>query len=97
VCDFPHSLSNGFSTFPRVRRRLLGARFRRRDDSPPSEKSLTPRERVAVGQIVTGASSKEAARRLGISPRTVDFHRANVMRKLGAKNAADLVRKVLGE
>jgi DNA-binding CsgD family transcriptional regulator len=58
---------------------------------------LTPRERVALGQIVTGASSKEAARRLGISPRTVDFYRANVMRKLGAKNAADLVRKVLGE
>jgi DNA-binding CsgD family transcriptional regulator len=52
---------------------------------------------VALGQIVTGASSKEAARRFGISPRTVDFHRANVMRKLGAKNAADLVRKVLGE
>jgi len=57
---------------------------------------LTPRERVALSQIVRGASSKEAARMLGISPRTVEFHRANVMRKLGAKNAADLVRRVLG-
>lgn len=58
---------------------------------------LTPRERVALAQIVRGASSKEAARMLGISPRTVEFHRANVMRKLGAKNTADLVRRVLGD
>lgn len=58
---------------------------------------LTPREHAALAQIVRGATSKEAARALRISPRTVEFHRANVMRKLGAKNAADLVRKVLGE
>jgi FixJ family two-component response regulator len=63
----------------------------------PGHKSLTPRKRVTLGQIVSGSSSKEAARRLGISPRTVEFHRANVMRKLGAKNTADLVRRVLGE
>ena len=52
---------------------------------------------MALAQIVRGASSKEAARALGISPRIVEFHRANVMRKLGAKNTADLVRKVVGE
>jgi DNA-binding CsgD family transcriptional regulator len=56
---------------------------------------LTPRERVTLAQIVRGASNKEAARALGISPRTVEFHRANVMQKLGAKNTADLVRKLL--
>lgn len=63
----------------------------------PSHTLLTPRERVALAQIVRGASSKEAARMLGVSPRTVEFHRANVMRKLGAKNTADLVRRVLGD
>jgi FixJ family two-component response regulator len=52
---------------------------------------------VAMAQIIRGASSKEAARSLGISPRTVDFHRANLLKKLGARNAADLVLKVLGE
>ena len=57
---------------------------------------LTPRERVALAQIVRGASNKEAARTLGISPRTVEFHRANLMRKLGARNTADLMRRVLG-
>lgn len=58
---------------------------------------LTQRERTTLAHIVKGASSKEAARLLGVSPRTVDFHRANVMQKLGAKNVADLVRKVVGE
>lgn len=58
---------------------------------------LTPRERVALAQIVRGASSKEAARMLDISPRTVEFHRANLMRKLGARNTADLVRRVLDD
>lgn len=56
---------------------------------------LSPRERAVLAEIVAGASSKEAAQRLGISPRTVDFHRANIMRKLGAKNAAELVRMAL--
>jgi Bacterial regulatory proteins, luxR family len=42
-------------------------------------------------------SSKKAGRTLGISPRTVDFHRANLLKKLGARNAADLVHNVLGE
>jgi DNA-binding CsgD family transcriptional regulator len=63
----------------------------------PGHALLTPRERVALAQIVRGASSKEAARMLGISPRTVEFHRANVMRKLGARNTVDLVRRVLGD
>jgi DNA-binding CsgD family transcriptional regulator len=58
---------------------------------------LTPRERATLAQIVSGASSKEAARALGVSPRTVEFHRKNIMLKLRAKNTVDLVRRVLGE
>lgn len=56
---------------------------------------LTPRERDVLGQIAGGASNKEAGRNLGISPRTVEVHRARIMEKLGARNAADLVRIVL--
>jgi len=63
----------------------------------PGHQILTPKERVALAQIIRGASSKEAGRTLGISPRTVEFHRANLLKKLGARNAADLVHKVLGE
>jgi DNA-binding CsgD family transcriptional regulator len=58
----------------------------------PGHELLTPRERVTLAQIARGASSKEAARALGISPRAVEFHRENIMRKLGAKNMVDLVR-----
>lgn len=56
---------------------------------------LTPREREVLNQIAGGASNKEAGRDLGISPRTIEVHRARIMEKLGAKNAADLVRIVL--
>jgi two-component system, LuxR family, response regulator FixJ len=56
---------------------------------------LTPREREVAALIADGASNKEAGRRLGISPRTVELHRAHIMEKLGARNAADLVRIAL--
>lgn len=46
-------------------------------------------------QFTGGASNKEAGRALGISPRTIEDHRANIMKKLGARNAADLVRIVM--
>ena len=57
---------------------------------------LTRREREVLTEITSGASNKEAGRKLGISPRTVEVHRARIMEKLGARNAADLVRIVLG-
>ncbi len=56
---------------------------------------LTPREREVLQLITNGQSNKEAGRDLGISPRTVEVHRARVMEKLGARNTADLMRIVL--
>ena len=56
---------------------------------------LTPRKSEVLAQIASGASNKEAGRRLGISPRTIEVHRARIMEKIGARNAADLVRIVL--
>jgi two-component system, LuxR family, response regulator FixJ len=63
----------------------------------PGDDRLTERERQVLSQITNGASNKEAGRRLGISPRTIEVHRARIMDKLGAKNAADLVRITLNE
>lgn len=56
---------------------------------------LTPREREVLQLITNGQSNKEAGRQLGISPRTIEVHRARVMEKLGARNTADLMRIVL--
>jgi FixJ family two-component response regulator len=61
----------------------------------PGREPLTRREREVLEQFASGASNKEAGRRLGISPRTIEDHRANIMKKLGARNAADLIRMVL--
>ncbi|RDE08917.1 response regulator transcription factor [Pelagibacterium lacus] len=56
---------------------------------------LTPREREVLQLIANGQSNKEAGRELGISPRTIEVHRARVMEKLGARNTADLIRIIL--
>jgi len=56
---------------------------------------LTPREREVMHLIVQGASNKEAAQSLDISPRTVEIYRATVMRKMDAPNLPDLVRKAI--
>ncbi len=61
----------------------------------PGAELLTPRERQVLREIVRGLSNKEAGRTLSISPRTIEVHRARIMQKLGARNAADLVRIVL--
>lgn len=55
---------------------------------------LTQREREIANHIVNGRSCKEIGQLLGISHRTVEAHRAAVMRKVNARNTADLVSKV---
>jgi DNA-binding CsgD family transcriptional regulator len=62
---------------------------------PLRERLLTPREREVLELIAGGASNKEGGHRLGISTRTFEAHRSNIMKKLGARNAADLVRMAL--
>jgi two-component system, NarL family, response regulator NreC len=57
--------------------------------------TLTTREREILQLCAEGYSSTEMAARLGISPRTADTHRANIMRKLGLQGQTDLVRYAL--
>jgi len=64
---------------------------------PGGASLLTLRERDVLQELVRGASNKEAGRSLGISPRTIEVHRARIMEKLGARNAADLVRVIYDE
>jgi len=54
--------------------------------------SLSPRCRDVLIGLLAGQSNKEIAYGLGISPRTVEVHRAQLMKRLGARNAAEAVR-----
>jgi FixJ family two-component response regulator len=54
--------------------------------------SLTPREREVLPLIVSGLLNKQAAAELGISEVTLQIHRGNVMKKMGAESLAELVR-----
>jgi ABC-type phosphate/phosphonate transport system substrate-binding protein/DNA-binding CsgD family transcriptional regulator len=54
---------------------------------------LTQREQEILELVGRGMSSKEIARSLGISPKTVEFHRSNLLRKHGVKTAIEMVHK----
>lgn len=70
-------------------------RPQRRPFKDAGHKALTRREREVLHLISEGYSNKEGALRMQISPRTFESHRAEAMRKLGARNTADLVRAAL--
>ena len=56
---------------------------------------LTPREREVLDLVVAGQTNKGVARHLDISEKTVEIHRANVMRKMQAKSLPDLVKMAI--
>jgi len=71
--------------------------YMRRVESVPDDpyELLTTREREVLQMVAEGRTSGEIANRLFISPRTAEGHRANVIRKLGLQNNADLIRFAL--
>jgi DNA-binding CsgD family transcriptional regulator len=73
----------------------VGLAQRARLSKDAGRKALTRREREVLQLISEGYSNKKGALRMQISPRTFESHRAEAMRKLGARNTADLVRAAL--
>lgn len=65
-------------------------RSRRRTTPVPA---LTPRQKEILYLIAEGYTSREIAGQLGISPETVEVHRFNLMRRLGVRNVAQLIRQ----
>ena len=57
--------------------------------------TLNPREREVMGLVVEGLANKQVARRLDLSEKTIEVHRARVMAKMGADSLAELVRLAL--
>lgn len=60
-----------------------------------AKKELTPRQQDIACLVIDGLRSREIAERLKISQRTVEVHRANLMRRLKVHNVAQLIRAVL--
>ncbi len=90
-----HAVSGGEEYFsPQVTRQLSVAV---REEMAQEQKRarldhLTPREIEVLERVAAGRTSREIAEEFGISPRTVETHRESLMRKVRARNAADLTR-----
>jgi len=81
-------VGRAFEVDARVRERRAG-----RMELAERFAALTAREREVLDRIIEGKSNKTIAEELDISVRTVEFHRANVMDKMGAESVAVLVRR----
>jgi two-component system response regulator FixJ len=68
---------------------------RERDEAMTRLSTLTAREREVLSALVTGKSNKMIARDLGLSPRTVEAHRAALMDRLSVKSLAEAIRLAL--
>lgn len=88
-----HSLRAGRGYFGPQAAKTLADQVQRPDRSMEDPYgALTPREREVFHLIVEGLTTKEIARRLGISAKTAENHRARVLDKLDVRNTAELVR-----
>jgi len=84
-----------YVSYPLSRRAIEAYAKRAEDIFLDSYESLTNREREVLQLVAEGCSSSEIAGRLFISPRTVEGHRASIMRKLGLHSKTDLIRYAL--
>ena len=90
ICSLTHRI-DGFFVAPSLREAADAGE----EPGRAAGKPLTRREREVLRLVSEGYSNKEGAKLMNISHRTFECHRAEVMRKLGAKNTAELVRLVI--
>ncbi|MBC17798.1 Two component transcriptional regulator, LuxR family [Pseudodesulfovibrio profundus] len=72
--------------------RLLQAKDSKSEDSGEPYSSLTAREQEVMRMLAEGLTTKEVAAKLFISPKTVENHRTNLMKKLGLQSTVELIR-----
>jgi RNA polymerase sigma factor (sigma-70 family) len=93
--DAIRAVHAGGSAFSAATARQLNAGLRQEAQRREKEDrlaQLTSREREVLRLIVEGRTNKETAATLGISHRTVETHRENILRKLGVRSVAELTR-----
>lgn len=89
-CDFSKLMGVVEEAFGRLERSVSDAA--RAEAAVAKLKMLSGRELDVLKGLIEGASNKEIARKLDISPRTVEIHRANMTDKLGGRNLSDALR-----
>jgi FixJ family two-component response regulator len=67
-----------------------------RQDEPEDLSMLSARQRAVLDRVLEGKPNRQIAEDLSISLKTVEFHRARIMQKLGVRTAAELFRRCLG-
>jgi DNA-binding NarL/FixJ family response regulator len=90
-----HRVVAGESAFSAAAARQLSTALREeeaRREKAERVASLTPRELDVLRQVVAGRTNRETATALGISHRTVETHRENILKKLGVRSVAELTR-----
>jgi DNA-binding NarL/FixJ family response regulator len=92
-----HAVVEGGSYFsPSIQHHLAGL-VRGVPAGEAGRQALTDREREVLAWLARGLSSREVAGQLGISVRTVETHRANLMTKMGVKSVATLIQAAMKE
>lgn len=86
------NLSNGKMYYSSSISDVFARKLIKKKGREVEEKKMTAREMEVIELIVNGYSNKEIATELTVSKRTIDNHRSNLMRKLKARNTADIVR-----
>jgi DNA-binding NarL/FixJ family response regulator len=81
--------------YPAVATIIVDEIHRQAEASAPSTEPLTPRETEILQHVARGQTNPQIAASLSLSVKTVEWHRANLMNKLDAHSAADLVRHAI--
>ncbi len=92
LIDAAEKVANGDNFLGKQFSHMMTREYLRLAKLRKSKKHITHREREVLKLLVDGLTSSEIAKNLFISPRTVDKHRTNLLKKLGQKNTAGLVR-----
>lgn len=80
---------------PSIAREVIEAYVQRLEANHAPTDRITARQREVLQRVVEGRTSKEIARELGLSVKTVESHRAEIMRRLGVRHMAELVREAV--
>ena len=83
-------LKGGRFLSPKIQERLISRMLE--GDPPAATPTLTPRQTEILRLVASGRTTKEVARELDISPKTVEFHRAQLMEKLQVHDVTGLTR-----